>query len=80
MIHEDDDEIDKSPINFLWIYFICRTKLNLTDKESGRLTYRQFRGLYRAYCDTFDTELYLTMARKTYHSLREKARADEEWL
>ena len=80
MIHEEPDEQDKSPINFSWIYYICRAKLNLNNKESGRLTMRQFLQLYRAYQDTFDTELYLTIARKTYSTLRAKAQQDEEWL
>lgn len=52
----------------------------LTDKESGRLTFRQFCNLYQAYKDTFDTELYLTLSRKTYSMLKQEADKAEEWL
>ena len=52
----------------------------MTDKETGRLTYRQFLNLYRAYQDTFDTELILTLNRMTYENLRTEAAKSEEWL
>ena len=74
------DEIDNSPINFSWIYFICRAKIKLTHKESGRLTLRQFLALYEAYRNTFDTELLLTINRKTYEAARKESEASEEWL
>lgn len=80
MIHEDEDEIDNDPIDFSWIYFICRTRLNLTDKESGRITFRQFLGLYQAYKDTFDLELLLRANKITYQDLKAKSEKAEEWF
>lgn len=52
----------------------------MTDKEAGRLTYGQFSNLYRAYQDTFDLELLLTLYRKTYEQVRAQAAKSEEWL
>ena len=52
----------------------------LGDKESGRLTLRQFRNLYQVYKDTFDLELILTASRTTYEALKKKAESDEEWF
>lgn len=52
----------------------------MTDKETGRLTYRQFLNLYRAYQDTFDTELLLTLNRITYEQVRKDAAKSEEWF
>ena len=77
MIHEDDDEIVEADIDFSWIYFICRVKLNLTDKESGRLALCQFRDLYQAYKNTFDLELCLLLSRKTYKEIDDKQNSDE---
>ena len=79
MIHEDD-EIEPEPLNFSWIYYISRAKLKLTDKESGRLTLKQFRNLYQAYKDTFDVELVLTLSRKTYASLKKQQEEADEWI
>lgn len=80
MIHEGDERED-TPVNFSWIYYICRAKLALTDKESGRLTYKQFKELYQAYKDTFDLELYMYLCRDTYEGLKKKSEADTgEWL
>ena len=80
MIHEDADEIEESAINFSWIYYICRAKLLLDDKKSGRLTFRQFRNLYQEYKNTFDLELYLTATRTAYADLKKKADKDEDWF
>lgn len=52
----------------------------MNNKESGRLTYKQFKELYRAYQDTFDIELLLTLSRKTYEQLRVLANKSDEWL
>ena len=52
----------------------------LTDKESGRLTYRQFANLYQAYKDTFDVELCLTLTRKTYEQVKRESDKSEEWI
>ena len=52
----------------------------LDKKEIGRLTIRQFLELYQAYKDTYDLELMLMLARKTYASIKEQQEAEEEWL
>lgn len=52
----------------------------MTNSEAGRLTYKQFRELYKAYKDTFDLELLLTLSRKTYAQIMKEAEAGEEWL
>lgn len=52
----------------------------LDSKESGRLTLRQFRNLYKEYKDTFDLELILLLSRTTYADLKRKADNDEEWF
>ena len=81
MIHEDEDEIEEAePIAFSWIIAICLNKLNLNLKEAGRLTYRQFKLLYRAYQDTFDQELLMSKSGITYEKLRAEANKSEEWL
>ena len=67
-------------MDFSWIYYIARAKLMLDKKEIGRLTIRQFLDLYQAYKDTFDTELILMLARKTYADVKKQQDAEEEWL
>ncbi len=67
-------------MNFSWIYYIARAKLMLDKKEIGRLTIRQFLELYQAYKDTFDIELILMLARKTYADIKKQQDAEEEWL
>lgn len=52
----------------------------LGDKESGRLTLRQFRSLYQVYKDTFDLELLMLLSHNTYASLKAKAEKDDEWF
>lgn len=56
--------------------------MNLTDKETGRLTYKQFKGLYKAYKDTFDLELLLTVNKITYAAAMQKAEESGggEWI
>ena len=65
---------------FAWIYYIARAKLCLTEKEVGRLTYLEFKQRYRAYQDTFDIELLLTLNRKTYEQARQQANSSDEWF
>ncbi len=52
----------------------------LDKKETGRLTLRQFMRLYQAYKDTFDVELILLLARKTYADIQKRQETEEEWL
>lgn len=53
--------------------------MNLSLKEVGRLTMKQFLSMYQAYKDTFDVELILTLSRTTYKELKAKSDAAEEW-
>lgn len=73
------DEVDPH-IDFTWFYFIGRARLNLTDKEVGRLTLTTFNKLYKHYQDTFSTEMRLKNANMTYEEAYNKAQADQEWL
>ena len=60
------DEEEDDTIDFSFYYFIGAAKLGLSIKEIGRLTMRTFNRLYKHYKSTFDFELYLRLARKTY--------------
>lgn len=60
--------------------YIGVAKFNLRPKEVGRLTLRQFRGLYEAYKDNWDLELSLYLNRMTYEQLRQEKERSEEWL
>ena len=78
MIHEDEE--DESVIDFSWFYFIGRAKLNLSIKETGRLTLTMFYKLYKHYKNNFDTEMRLTRANMTYQEAWERSQQDEEWF
>lgn len=52
----------------------------LTDKETGRLTLKQYNGLYQAYKDIFDFELMLTLSRKTYAAIKKRQEESDEWI
>ena len=80
IIHDDEELDDSKPLSFSWVYYIARAKLNLTEKETGRLTYAQFKERYKAYKDTFDLELILTLNRKTYSDLQAIQDEGDEWL
>ena len=67
-------------IDFSWFYFIGKAKLNLSFKETGRLTLTMFNKLYGHYKDTFDLEMRLTQANMTYEEAYDKSMKDEEWL
>lgn len=77
MIHEDDD---CSVIDFSWFYFIGKTKLNLSFKETGRLTYWMFNKLYTHYKNNFDIEMRLRNANITYEEAWTKSQEAEEWF
>ena len=77
MIHEEDDD---PTIDFSWFYFIGRTKLNLTFKETGRLSLVMFNILYGHYKSNFDLEMRLWHANMTYADLAEKKERDEDWF
>lgn len=76
MIHDEYDPV----IDFSWFYFIGRTKLGLSFKETGRLTLTIFNKLYQHYKDNWDLEMLMTVSRKTYKDVREKQQQSEEWF
>ena len=75
-----DEAEEAEPIDFTWFYFIGRAKLNLTDKEVGRLTITTFNRLYGHYKDNFDIEMRMRLANVTYSELYEQEQKSEEWL
>lgn len=77
MIHESEGD---SVIDFSWFYFIGRTKLNLTLKETGRLTLTMFYKLYQHYKDNFDYEIVLKRNNMTYQEAWDRQQKAEEWF
>lgn len=73
-----DDE--QEPIDFSWFFFIGKSKLNLSFKETGRLTMRMFGKLYQKYKNDFDLEMRLWKNNMTYAEAYKKAQQDEEWF
>lgn len=67
-------------IDFSWFYFIGKAKLNLSFKETGRLTLYMFNKLYEHYKDDFDIEMRLKKANMTYSEAFNKAQENEEWF
>jgi hypothetical protein len=72
--------IEPEPIDFSWFYFIGRKCLNLTFKETGRLTLRTFNKLYQHYKNNWDLEMRLRTANVTYAEAHKTAQKSEEWL
>jgi hypothetical protein len=73
------DEYDPV-IDFSWYWFIGKAKLNLTFKETGRLTLTMFNKLYKHYKDMWDMEMLLTQTKTTHEQAYNKAQKDEEWF
>lgn len=67
-------------MRFDWFRFIGKTKLNLSFKETGRLTLRQFNRLYQYYKDDFDLEMRLRGSNTTYREAYIQAQKEEEWF
>ena len=76
MIQDESDPV----IDFSWFYFIGRTKLCLSFKETGRLTVRTFNKLYGHYKNTWDLEMRLAHNNVTYAEAYAKSQQDEEWF
>lgn len=76
MIHEESDPV----IDFSWFYFIGKVKLNLTFKETGRLTLTLFSKLYQHYKDDWDLEMNLRNANVTYAEAFVRSQKSEEWF
>ena len=64
----------------MWFYFIGKTKLGLTFKETGRLTLYVFNKLYQHYKDNWDFEMLLSKSGKTYKDIKEEQNKDEYWI
>ena len=76
MIQDESDPV----IDFSWFYFIGKTKLNLSFKETGRLTLKMFNKLLGHYKDNWDYEMRLSQANMTYREAFIKSQKDEEWF
>ena len=76
MIHDEYDPV----IDFSWFYFIGKTKLNLTFKETGKLTFKMFCKLYEHYKNNWDLEMRLWHNNVTYAEHLMKSQQDEEWF
>lgn len=72
------DEEEDDTIDFSYYYFVGAAKLNLTIKQIGRLTVNMFNRLYQHYKVSFDLELYLFHARKTYGEREAEVRENED--
>jgi len=59
---------------------VGKTKLNLSFKETGRLTLRMFNRLYGHYKDMWDYEMRLTKVNMTHAEAFAKSQKDEEWF
>ena len=73
------DEVDPV-IDFSWYWFIGRTKLHLTFKETGKLTLWMFNKLYDHYKSDFDLEMRLKNANVTYAEAYRKAQERDDWF
>ena len=75
----DDEDVDPV-IDFSWFYFIGKSKLGLTFRETGRLTLTLFNKLYQHYKNSFDLELRLKYTGTTYEEAYKKAEKAQEWF
>ena len=71
---------ESEPIDFTFFYFIGITRLNLTEKRVGRMTFKLFNKLYQHYKDVFDLEMRLKARDMTYRELYKKSQQEDEWF
>ena len=76
IIHDDADPV----IDFSWFYFIGKTKLNMSFKETGRMTITLFNRLWKHWKDEWSVEMRLTHANMTFEEAQLKSIQDEEWF
>lgn len=76
MIQDDINPV----IDFSWFYFVGKTRLGLSFKETGRLTLTMFNRLYGHYKTMWSLEMRLAHQNMTYDEAFQKAQQDEEWL
>ena len=67
-------------IDFSWFYFIGRTRLRLSDKETGRLTLRMFNKMYGYYKAMWSYEMRLAHTNTTFEEAERLAQKEQEWL
>lgn len=75
-----DDEDINPVIDFSWYYFIGKTRLGLSFRETGRITLRLFNKLYKHYKNAFDFEMRLKATNTTYEEAHQKANDAQEWF
>lgn len=73
------DEYDPV-IDFSWFYFIGKTKLGLSFKETGRMTLTLFNRFYEHYKNMWSLEMRLSKANMTFSEARVKSEQDAEWF
>ena len=71
------EELDARIITNKVVYINDTRYINI--KDSGRLTIRTFLNMYQAYKDTFDTELLLTLSKKTYADIEKESNKSDEF-
>ena len=76
MIQDEYDPV----IDFSWYWFVGKAKLNLSFKETGRLTLTMFNKLYKHYKDMWDMEMLLAKTKMTHEQAYIKSQKDEEWF
>lgn len=52
-------------------------RLGFTEKEVGRMTFKKWVSLFKAYKKMFDNEMLLTAARKTYEEVERPITIDD---
>lgn len=72
--------MDDPVLDFTWFYFIGKTKLNFSIKETGRLTLKSFLKFYQCYKDTFDLEMLMKANKMTYKKIKEKQEESDKWF
>lgn len=72
MIHEEEQN---KPIDFSWFSFIGHNKLNYSEKEIFRMTWKRFFKEYEFYKFYHDLEKVTT-----YEEYEKKQEKDDEWL
>ena len=71
---------EAEPIDFSWFFFIGKTKLSLSFKETGRLTLRMFGRMYQHYKDDYDLEMKLWKSNTTYAEAHNRSQQEQEWF
>ena len=76
MIQEGYDPV----IDFSWYYFIGKTKLNMSFKETGRMTLTLFNKFYKHWKEHWSAEMRLTHSNKTFDEAFAESQREQEWF